>query len=107
MTGHFKEIARQEEAAVAQYRKEKTGVDVNGKGRPGNNDLIVCDNMTIDNGKGSGALPALLAAVATGAGLWWAGLLELPTTSPTPITPTIATDTDTDTQYQIIPTEGR
>lgn len=108
MTGHFKELARQEEVAVAEYRKGKTGVDVGKSSTAGNNDLIVCDNMTIDNGKGGGLGTALLGAAIAGGALWYFGLLDSPDV-PSPVVPAVpaAAGTDTDTQYSVVPTEGR
>lgn len=85
-------------------------MDVGRKSKQGNNDLIVCDNMTIDNGS-SGIGTALAGAGLTAAALWWLGVLELPqpTASPSVAAPAAVAgaDTDTDTQYKVIPTEGR
>ena len=107
MTSHMKELARQEETAVAEYRKRTTGVDVNGGRRPGNNDTIVCDNMTIDNGRGGGLGPALLGAAFAAAVLYYFGWIVPPDKTPSPPPATESTDTDTDTIYNVVPIPGR
>lgn len=99
MTRHMKELARQEEVAAAEFRKKKTGVDVGGKQKGGNNDLIVCDNMTIDNGRGGGLTAGAIGALAAAAALYFSGLLN---TEKVP-TPDFS---DTNTQYTIEALEG-
>jgi hypothetical protein len=109
---HFQTIARDEEAAVRQYRNQTVfgAAKQPPQGARGDSDLVLCDDMNINvqaPSSGLGNIGTALGAAALGAaGMWYAGSKPTaPVATPTPQAPAVV-DTDTNTQVTIKPLPG-
>ena len=107
---HFQNIARDEEAAVRQYRDQTVfgAAKQTPQGARGDSDLVLCDDMNINVQAPSGGLggigTALGAAALGAAGMWYAGQPK-PAAPVAPAAPAVV-DTDTNTNVTIKPLPG-